>query len=90
MNYYNYRNSLGQFTRRVARAKDGKFASPKRIKIVAGRLYDFRGATVRALKTGAVTGKRLVSFHKTLMGYVKDSDLKVISPRKVKKYLANA
>ena len=83
---YNFRNSQGQFTRRVARAKNGRFAS----NIVTGRLYDFRGATVRALKKDDKTGTRLISFHKTLFGYVKDRDLNKVNSRKVKNYLQNA
>lgn len=86
--YYNHRNSRGQFTRRVARAKNGKFTSP--FQIVAGRLYDYRGATVRALKKDTVTGARLVSFHKTLFGFVKDAELDKINRRKVETYLASA
>lgn len=84
--FYNYRNSQGKFTRRVARAKDGKFTN----KIVNGRLYSFKGATVRALKKDAESGTRLVSFHKTLLGYVKDSELQKIDSRKVKTYLEQA
>jgi hypothetical protein len=88
MNYYNYRNSEGRFTRQIPRAQDGKFASPTTV--VAGRLYDFRGATVRALQKNNSTGTRLVSFHKTLFGYVKDADLQKIGKGKVKNYLAVA
>lgn len=88
-NYHNVRNSKGQFTRRlaVARAADGKFVSP--INIVAGRLYSFKGATVRALKKD-VSGARLVSFHKTLFGFVNDNELEKIPTGKVQKYLAAA
>ena len=88
MNYYNYRNSLGRFTRQITRATDGKFSSPN--KVVAGRLYDFRGATVRALQKDSVTGLRIVTFHKALIGAVKDSELKKIGTRTVEKYLAKA
>lgn len=86
--YYNIRNSKGQFTRPVARAYDGKFTSP--FEIVPGRLYNFKGATVRALKKDIKTDARLVSFHKTLFGFVSDADLKKIPFRKVKNYLAEA
>lgn len=84
--FHNYRNSFGQFTRRVTRTSDGKFAS----NVIAGRLYDFKGATVRALKKDDETGLRLVSFHKTLLGYVKDSQLTKVDGRKVQKYLQKA
>lgn len=86
--YYNHRNSRGQFTRRVARTSDGRFATP--FQIVAGRLYNYRGATVRALKKDTVTGARLVSFHKTLFGFVRDTELEKINRRKVENYLAVA
>lgn len=86
--YHNYRNSLGRFTRRLARAKDGTFAPTR--KIVPGRLYNWRGATVRALKKDTQTGARLVSFHKTLFGFVKDTELQKINRRKVENYLAAA
>lgn len=86
--FYNHRNTSGQFTRKVTRTKDGKFASPN--KIVAGRLYDFRGATVRALQKDAFTKARLVSFHKTLFGFVSDRDLQKINKRRVNNYLAAA
>ncbi len=49
MKYYNRRNTLGQFTRNVKRARNGRFVAP--FEIVAGRLYDWRGATVRASDT---------------------------------------
>jgi hypothetical protein len=83
--FYNIRNSFGQFTRKVNRATDGKFSSPDNI--VAGRLYSFKGSTVRALKKDT-KGARLVSFHKTLFGFVQDSDLQKINKRKVNNYLA--
>jgi hypothetical protein len=88
MNYYNHRNSLGRFTRRVRRADDGRFAPTTQV--VAGRLYDYRGATVRALKRDSDTGTRLVSFHKTLFGFVKDKELKRIPASRVKNYLSKA
>ena len=75
-NYHNFRNSKGQFT--------------PRLNIVAGRLYNFRGATVRALQKDTKAGARLISFHKTLFGFVKDSDLTLVNSRKVKNYLAAA
>jgi len=89
-NYHNVRNSKGQFTRQLAvsRAPDGKFATP--FKIVAGRLYSYRGATVRALQRDTKANARLISFHKTLFGFVKDNELKKIPASKVEKYLAAA
>jgi|APCry1669193128_1035447.scaffolds.fasta_scaffold49433_1 hypothetical protein len=86
--FHNVRNSNGQFTRRVARTKDGKFTSP--MKIVSGRLYNYKGATVRALKRDEKAGVRLVSFHKALFGFVQDSELQKIDTRKVNDYLAAA
>lgn len=89
-NYHNVRNSQGQFTRRIAasRAANGRFTSP--FNIVAGRLYNFRGATVRALQKDVKTGNRLVSFHKALFGFVSDRELQKIDRRKVNNYLAAA
>ena len=75
-NYHNFRNSKGQFA--------------PRLNIVAGRLYNFKGATVRALQKDIKAGSRLVSFHKTLFGFVKDRELTRIDSRKVKNYLAAA
>ncbi len=85
--YYNYRNSKGQFTRKVVRAKSGKFAP----RIVPGRLYEYKGAIVRAHKTCPNTNSlRYVTIHKRLAGYVLDRDLKFISKNKVAKYLSLA
>ncbi len=60
-------------------------ASPK---VVAGRLYDWKGTTVRAF--GQVGNERLVMAHKTLAGLVKDCDLKPISKEAVEAYLKEA
>jgi hypothetical protein len=89
-NYHNTRNSKGQFSRRpaVTRTADGQFTSP--FNVVAGRLYNFRGATVRALQKDTKTGNRLVSFHKALFGFVNDRELERVDRRKVKNYLAAA
>lgn len=81
---YNVRNSIGRFTRRIARRKDGRFTN----RIVAGRLYDFRGATVRAMARDAASGTRMVAFHKLLVGFVPEQELKVIPKAKVEKYLS--
>ena len=85
--FYNIRNSAGQFTRKVNRANDGKFASPN--KIVAGRLYSWKNQVVRALKKDD-KGARLVSLHHTLFGFVKDSELKKIDKHKVNKHLVES
>ena len=89
INYHNLRNSKGQFTRRLVakRASNGKFISP--FNIVSGRLYNFKGTTVRALQKNT-KGERLVSFHKSLFGFVKDAQLEKVNSRVVKKYLAAA
>lgn len=55
-------------------------------KIVPGRLYEYRGSVVRACKLTS-NGRRHVSLHKQLHGFVKDSELNLISPRKVTAYL---
>lgn len=86
--YYNHRNSKGQFTRRVSRAEDGRFA--KAVPIVAGRLYGFRGATVRASRDVDSAGSRWVTFHKTLGGWVKENELIKINTRQVNNYLDKA
>ena len=86
--FHNVRNSEGKFTRRVNRASDGKFAPA--LKIVPGRLYEFKGAVVRALQKDSEVGLRLVSMHKALFGYVPDSQLQKINRRKVQTYLAGA
>jgi len=88
MSYYNNRNSLGKFTRRLAVKRDsnGKFISP--FDVVNGRLYGYKQIPVRAHKLE--NGHRLISFHKTLFGFCKDEDLTKINIRKVKNYLAEA
>ena len=87
-NYYNVRNSKGQWTKQVRRAKNGRFASTSRSRVVAGRLYAWRNSVVRA---GHIeNGKRFVSLHKQLFGYVPESELQKIDKTKVNSYLANA
>lgn len=56
--------------------------------IVNGRLYNFNGVVVRAIKKDR--GLRLVGVHKRLFGYVKDSELSLITPKAVKGYLKNS
>jgi hypothetical protein len=57
--------------------------------IVNGRLYEYRGAIVRA-KRRCNNGLRFVSFHKKLNGFVQDYELKPISVERVRAYLENA
>jgi hypothetical protein len=57
--------------------------------IVNGRLYGYKGAIVRARKQ-TNNGLRLVSFHKKLNGFVRDEELEVVEPSKVREYLARA
>lgn len=84
MKYHNIRNSKGQFTRRVKRARDGKFAS-NLLNIVAGRLYNWKNTIVRA--GHLENGKRFVSCHKRLFGFVTDCELTKIDKRKVNNYI---
>lgn len=51
-----------------------------------GSLYSFRGQTVRALQI-CNNGLRLVGFHKSLFGFVKDSELIKIEKPRVTQYL---
>lgn len=57
--------------------------------VVNGRLYEYRGAIVRAKKL-CNNGLRYVSFHKTLNGFVRDEELRQISTDKVREYLNRA
>ena len=72
----------------VYRLKDGRFTCAPSNKVVAGRLYDFKGSVVRAGQR--IGNMRLVTLHKTLLGFVKDSELKKVPACKVSKYLANS
>jgi hypothetical protein len=58
-------------------------------KIVNGRLYEYRGAVVRARRL-CNNGLRYVSFHKTLNGFVRDEELVPIDTTRVRDYLARA
>ena len=54
--------------------------------VVPGRLYGYQGFVVRAgRKTN--NGLRVVSYHKKVNGFVKDSELRVIDNNKVNEYL---
>jgi hypothetical protein len=75
---HSFRNSLGQFA-----------PIPKHPPIVAGRLYGYRGTIVRAHGL-TVNGKRHVSFHKQLHGFVGDDELQWIPRDKVNQYLQTA
>jgi hypothetical protein len=72
---------------------NGKFIPrPQVANIVAGRLYGFKGAVVRAKKDQIFRDgvpQRFVSFHKALIGYVPEAELQVVEPTKVKEYLQN-
>ena len=74
-----FRDRLGRFARRPV--------TP--VQVVPGRLYDYKGTVVRA-KSLCHNGKRHVSFHKQLHGFVEDKDLKIIDRNRVKDYLAFA
>jgi hypothetical protein len=85
--YYNVRNSKGQWTKQVRRAKNGQY-STKQNRIVAGRLYGFKDLIVRA---GHVeNGLRFISAHNILFGFTPEADLYKIDKSKVNSYLSNA
>ena len=75
---HNFRNSTGQFA-----------PQPKQRAIRSGSLYGYRGTIVRAHAV-APNGKRHVSFHKQLHGFVNDSELQLIPKADVQKYLQTA
>lgn len=74
------------------RDNSGKFTPVKPTSIVPGRLYGYKGAVVRAGKDTlrASITRRHVSFHKTLFGYVPETDLVNVSARRVQQYLKKA
>jgi|WetSurMetagenome_2_1015567.scaffolds.fasta_scaffold560189_1 hypothetical protein len=78
---YNYRDNLGRFAKR-----DVAIIPPS---IVAGRLYGYRGTIVRAGQM-LLNGKRHISFHKQLHGFVDDRELQLIDKEQVSKYLEKA
>jgi hypothetical protein len=86
---YNYRDKTGKFAK-LTSAKEGSCLCGKNqcgtTTIVAGRLYNWKGVTVRAF--GQVGNQRLVMAHKTLSGLVADSELRAISKEEVTAYLA--
>lgn len=77
---HNFRDKLGRFTSRLAAI------APT---VVAGRLYDYKGSVVRAGRKCA-NGKRHVSFHKQMHGFVEDHELKIINKGRVEEYLTHA
>jgi hypothetical protein len=58
--------------------------------IISGRLYNWKGITVRAFGLGPVGKYRLVVAHKILSGLVEDTDLKPITKQEVDAYLNHA
>lgn len=86
MSKYNIRDNKGKFVKvsfvKACACKGACNGS----KIVAGRLYDWKGVTVRAF--GKVGEKRVVAIHKTLTGLVNDRELSTVSKQAVESYLA--
>lgn len=70
------------------RDRQGRFTNKSKY-IRNGCLYSFKGAVVRAIDKDP-SGKRVVSFHKSLFGKVDDSELELVPKSKVKEYLQNA
>ena len=97
MSKYNQRNELGRFfkPRKLENScQCGKNICSENktnniVKIVSGRLYEWKGNVVRAFGSIGKTG-RMVCIHKTLFGVVKESQLKNISKEKVLAYLEEA
>lgn len=82
---YNFRDSSGRF------AKQNFHRTL--LQIVPGRLYGYKGGTVRAhylFGKNSAEPKWLVSFHKTLFGLVKPSELMWIDAEQVMEYLDHA
>lgn len=82
--FYNIRDSLGRFSKQKVQAPS---TVPQTV--VAGRLYDYRGSVVRAGRM-CNNGKRHVSFHKQLHGFVEDQELRLINKNRVQQYLTLA
>jgi hypothetical protein len=78
------------------RDTSGKFTPVKPTNIVPGRLYGYRGTVVRAgkdvqrVRTYPETVKRHVSVHKTLFGFVDETELVNVGARRVAQYLKKA
>jgi hypothetical protein len=60
----------------------------KSIIIKKNCLYGYRGIVVRA-KGLTNNNLRIVSYHKSLFGFVKDSELNLINKKEVEQYLSN-
>lgn len=71
------------------RSKNGRFAPATPNEVKNGSLYGYRGTVVRARKA-CRNGKRLVSFHNQLFGFVSDAELVKIPSIQVQNYLVNA
>ena len=80
MKYHNARNKMGQFT------KPAKAKKKPHLVIKNGSLYNWRGVTVRAV-CDLNNGLKLVSFHKSLFGFINAGELTKINIDKVKQYL---
>ena len=78
MKYHNARNKMGQFVK----------PAKKKLRLVIknGSLYNWRGVTVRAV-CDLNNGLKLVSFHKSLFGFINAGELTKINIDKVKQYL---
>ena len=81
---YDIRDKFGRFAKVVQPQSQVLFPT-----IVAGRLYGYRGSVVRAHQKCA-NGKRHVSIHKQLHGFVDESELQRISKEAVQEYLQQA
>jgi hypothetical protein len=81
----------------IRSATTGKFIKKNQPStIVAGRLYGYRGAVVRAgndtIKRNGEAPQRHVNFHKALFGFVPENELTKVDKNAVEAYLncANA
>jgi hypothetical protein len=72
--------------RRIATLRRQQRTRPETV--VTGRLYGWKGAVVRAGRK--VNQLRLVTLHKSLVGYVPDNELSLVTPETVKGYLKTA
>lgn len=73
----------------------GQFISKSQpANIVAGRLYGYRGAVVRAgndtIRRANEAPQRHVNFHKSLFGFVPENELTFVDQTKVQEYLGYA
>lgn len=82
-----FRDDLGRFARHSGRYD--LFSPTGEMEIVPGRLYDYRGTTVRAGQT-CRNGLRHVQIHKMVHGFVPDWELGFIDKSRVEQYLERA